>query len=114
MDATRTTSPCRLLAAFLAQKARLLAALRDEGGLFELRFLSRLVKREQDAVVIAAASATTINTSVSTLRQDFLAALADDHTPGEIDPQEAATLQRALALLSTRTTRHANQLERLT
>lgn len=109
-----TTAPTRLLAAFFAQKAKLLAALKDEGGLFECRFLSRLVKREQDAVTLCTAEADTIKSRTCSLRQKVMAALSPtDDTPGIIDPKEAQELLNDLGTLGRQATTHANHLSRL-
>lgn len=107
-------APMRLLLAFLAQKNRLLAALRDEGGLFEIRLLSRWAKREQDAVTLASAEADTLKIRATTLRQKVMAALSPaDDTPGHIDPKEAQELLTDLATLGRHATTHATHLNRL-
>ena len=105
----------RLVAAFLAQKTRFLSAVRDEGGLFEMRFLGRLVKREQDAVTIASVEADTIKVNVSDLRQEIMRDLAaTDNTPGVIDAAEATVLLRKLQGLGRNATAHAHHLDQLT
>ena len=104
----------RLLQAFLTTKHRLLAALRDEGGLFEIRLMSRWVKREQAAVLLASTEADTLQARTSTLRQKVLAALSPtDNTPNRIDPQEAQELLLDLATLGRTTTTHATHLAKL-
>lgn len=114
-DSPRRASPMRLVAAFLAQKTRFLSAVRDEGGLFEMRFLGRLVKREQDAVTLASAEADTIRTSVCDLRQEIMQDLASTNdTPGVIDAGEAKELLRKLSGLGRNATAHANHLDQLT
>jgi hypothetical protein len=118
MDATATHTtpaapPNRVIAAFLAQKTRLLSALGDEGGLFELRFLQRLFARLQSLLTLAAARARTIDKEAASIRQHFLACLNDDKTPGYIDPAESRALQRDLAAHGTHAHTHAAALEKL-
>ena len=109
-----TAAPNRIMAAFLDQKERLLAALCDEGGLFEIRFLRRLLKREQVAVAEATTEAVEITVTVTTIRQSFLLDLApDDNTPGVIDAEEAQRYLRELSALGAATRHHAGQLEQL-
>jgi hypothetical protein len=109
----RQPSPCRLMQAFLAQKSRLLAALNDEGGLFECRFLARLLDREQAGVTLASAQADTIQTEVTGLRQKALGYINDPRSPGQIDNHEAALLMQDLRRLGLHAQHHATHLEKL-
>lgn len=112
--ASALRAPTRLLAAFLAQKTRLLTALRDEGGLFECRFLARLIDRERNAVTLCSAEADTLKRRTCTLRQKVMAALSPaDDTPGRIDPQEAQEILNDLGALGRHTTTHATHLSHL-
>lgn len=109
-----TTSPVRLMKAFLDSKQRFLSAIRDYGGLFEVKFLRNLVQREQDQVTLASCEADTIRDRLATVQQHVLRdTAATDDTPGVIDAKEARELLNELCPLSRMAARHSEKLQRL-
>jgi hypothetical protein len=107
-------SPNRLLMAFLRQKAKLLAALNDEGGLFECRFLARLVERCTSGIEAAHTEAVELNTGLTELRQQLLLDLAPtDDTPGQLDPTEQQSLLQRLASLGLTARQTVSALKQL-
>lgn len=109
-----TTSPNRLIAAFLAAKTRTLSALRDEGGLFEIRFLGRIVSRERaeldqvtrESAVIAQREQVVVHTltDVTSLHSEAGAA---------ISPRENRRVRLALGRLRRDVRHHALHLAQL-
>ncbi|HVT74600.1 MAG TPA: hypothetical protein VHD61_15810 [Lacunisphaera sp.] len=109
-----TQAPTRLLAAFIATKAKLLAALKDEGGLFECRFLANLIERERTEVDTARVDAEEIGDEVAQLRRKMLRDLApDDRSPGVIDAREAQELLHDLSQIGTNARHHVGHLTHL-
>lgn len=107
-------SPNRLMSGFLAQKTRLLTALNDEGGLFECRFLGRLLERSTAGITTAHTGAVEIHTGLAELRQQLLLDLSlDDDTPGALDPQEQSRLLKLMARLGLTTRHHEGQIKEL-
>jgi hypothetical protein len=103
------------MAAFLAQKSKLLAAINDEGGLFECRFLGRLLAREQVAVATAHTEALSLGGHLSALREQIEADLAPtDDTPGVLDTSELQRFRKRLAALGHDASAHTAHLEALT
>ncbi len=110
-----TRSPLRLLAAFVAQKVKQLTALRDEGGLFECRFLSRLIERIRTGITGAHTESVQIQDGVADLRQFLLRETGPaDDTPGVLDPLESEVFLQKVAHLGTTARHHTGQLEQLT
>ena len=102
------------MAAFLTSKMRLLSAVSDEGGLFECRFLVRLLTREQAAVATATTEATSLDSHLSALSSQLRRDLAPtDDTPGVLDAPELAPLQRALKRLGHDAHAHTAHLQTL-
>lgn len=102
------------MSAFLRQKERLLGALRDEGGLFENRFLQRLLGRARAGVAASSQEADTIDATLATIRQEVHRDLAPGNaTPGVLDRREAARLLRRLRALGHQTHPHARNLAQL-
>jgi hypothetical protein len=111
---TATPNPLRTLGAFLASKARLLTAAKDEGGLFEIRFMGRLLGRGQSAVTTAATNAATAHEEATALRDFVLRETSDDDdTPREIDSRERRQLLKLLGTHTHTTRHHAGELEHL-
>lgn len=108
-------SPNRLLAAFVAAKLKLLVALKDEGGMFECRFMARLLERSIRCIATAHSDAVDIDSQLSTLSSQLRRDLAaDDDTPGILDPVESEQLLKKVAALGLTARHHASHLEQLT
>lgn len=107
-------SPTRLISAFLARKRDQLAELQDEGGLFEIRFLDRLVRREQVAVAKSAIRASDLDCEVGEINEQLARDLApDDDTPGVLDATELVRLQGSLNRLGHHAEIHTAHLQQL-
>lgn len=107
-------SPLRVLGAFMKQKQRQLVAQQDRGGLFEHRFVDRLIHRTTVGVTEAHSEAVGIQSGLASIRRDFLLDIAPtDDTPGRIDPREQRRLLRKLAALGHTTRHHEQHLEQL-
>jgi hypothetical protein len=108
-------SPNYLIAAFLAAKTKILSALRDEGGLFEIRFLQRLVVREQRDVAIAAVDAIALLQDEIQLEQTMAEITSPSGPEGAaISFAEKQLLNNAVTRLHQHAQHHATQLSQLT
>lgn len=115
MNAQTPPAPTRLLAAFVALKIKLLTALKDEGGLFECRFLANLIERERAAVATATVEAGTIQEQVADLRRLLLRETSPaDDTPGVLDPLETEAFLRKVGQLGNTARHHTGHLQQLT
>ena len=104
----------RLVSAFLRVKERVLTALRDDGGLFELRFLRGQVEREQAQVLLASRQAGTIDTRLGALRAKIERETSPgDDTPGILDARESAEILHELTATTRHAHAHATTLDRL-
>jgi hypothetical protein len=104
-------NPLRVIRAFLAQKVRLLTAAGDEGGLFECRFLGRLVERLGAALGLARTQSLALEQGIAALDEEIRRETApDDDTPGILDARELARLRRRLRALGHEATTHTAHL----